>query len=34
MIYSKKAVSITDQVARLKSRGLTIPDETKAASWM
>lgn len=34
MIYSKKAVSISDQVARLKSRGLTIPDETKAASYL
>ncbi len=34
MIYSKKAVSITDQVARLKSRGLVIPDEAKAASYL
>lgn len=32
MNYNKKAVSIPDQVAKLKSRGLSIPDEPKAAS--
>lgn len=30
MNYSKQPVSIPDQVAKLKSRGLAIPDEAKA----
>lgn len=34
MIYNKKAVSITDQVAKLKSRGLILPDEPKAVSYL
>lgn len=34
MNYNKKAVSIPDQVATLKRRGLIIPDEPKAASYL
>jgi abortive infection bacteriophage resistance protein len=34
MNYNKKAVSIADQVAKLKARGLAIPDEPKAASYL
>jgi len=34
MNYNKPPVSIADQVAKLKSRGLTITDEQKAASYL
>jgi abortive infection bacteriophage resistance protein len=34
MIYNKQPVSLPDQVAKLKSRGLTIPDEAKAESYL
>ncbi|CAN5439271.1 Abi family protein [soil metagenome] len=34
MNYNKKALSIPDQIAKLKSRGLTIPDEQRAASYL
>ena len=33
MNYSKPAISITDQLAKLKGRGLIIGDEKKAASY-
>lgn len=34
MKYSKQAVSVADQIARLKARGLTITDEQKAESYL
>ncbi len=34
MNYNKKAISIPEQLAKLKSRGLSIPDEPKAASYL
>jgi abortive infection bacteriophage resistance protein len=34
MKYNKEAVSIADQVIRLKSRGLSIPDDMKAVSYL
>lgn len=34
MNYSKQPVSLSDQVAKLKSRGLTISDEAKAESFL
>ena len=34
MIYSKPAISIQDQIARLKNRGLTITDEQKAVLYL
>lgn len=34
MNYTKPAISITDQIAKLKGRGLVIDDEKKAASYL
>jgi len=34
MKYNKQAISVADQVARLKNRGLSITDEKKAASYL
>jgi abortive infection bacteriophage resistance protein len=34
MNYNKQPIAIDEQVKKLKSRGLNIPDEAKAASYL